>query len=115
MTKEKLQAEINQKVRPGIKPSQLRKSKSLSDIPKAPPLPKSTPLTKSKSAQELEPLINSQIENLETKISTLELKLEVSQRELGEKEAEKQLFAEQLQEKQKEVEEMRERLEVKTN
>ena len=39
MTKEKLQQELQEKVRPGIKPSQLKRSKSLGDIPKAPLLP----------------------------------------------------------------------------
>src|ERR1043165_6703841 len=107
MTKEKLQAEIKQKVRPGIKPSQLRKSKSLSDIPQALPLPT---LTKSKSAEELESPETR--EQLETKISTLELKLEVSQREIDELKAEKALFSEQLKEKQGEVEELREKLET---
>ncbi|CAJ0641723.1 7787_t:CDS:1, partial [Entrophospora sp. SA101] len=45
MTKDQLQAELKKKVKPGIKPSHLRKSKSLSDIPVAPPLP-NTPLQK---------------------------------------------------------------------
>ena len=59
------------------------------------------------SAQELEPIANSRLENLETKLSSLELKLEVSQREIAEKEIEKQLFAEQLKAKQKALEETR--------
>ena len=48
MTKDQLQAELKDKVKPGIKPSHLRKSKSLNDIPVASPLP-TTPLQKSKS------------------------------------------------------------------
>src|SRR3954447_7067233 len=51
MTKEKLQAEIKEKVKPGIKPSQLKRSKSAGDIPKAPPLPSSVPVSRSKSNQ----------------------------------------------------------------
>ena len=112
--KDQLQKEILAKVKEGVKPSdlkQLKRSKSTGDLPKAPPLPK---LTKSKSAPELEPT-NSKIEQLETKISTLELKLEVSQRELAEKDAEQQLFAEQLKEKQKEIEKLREKLETRVN
>ena len=109
--KDQLQKEIKEKVKPGVKPSQLRKSRSLSSIPKAPPLPKSTPLTKSKSAEELQPN-SSKIEQLETKIATLELKLEISQRDLVEKDAEKQLFQDQLKEKQSQIENLRERLET---
>jgi hypothetical protein len=115
MTKQELQAEIKQKVKPGVKPSQLKRSKSLSDIPKAPLLSKSSPtLTKSKSAEELELIANKEeiIEQLETQISVLELKLETQTRELTEKEAEKQLFANQLKEKQKEIEELRAKLEA---
>src|SRR5436190_1472223 len=44
MTKQELQKEILAKVKPGTKPSHLKKlkrSKSDGDIPKAPPLPKS--------------------------------------------------------------------------
>jgi len=110
MTKE-LQKEIQSKVKPGTKPSdlkQLKRSKSDGDIPKAPPLPKT--LTKSKSAPELE--LQATREQLETKISTLKLKLEVSQRELAEKAVEQQLFTEQLKAKQQEVEELREKLET---
>ena len=39
MTKQKLQQELKEKVKEGIKPSHLKRSKSLGDIPKAPPLP----------------------------------------------------------------------------
>jgi hypothetical protein len=117
MTKEELQAELKEKVKPGVKPSRLKRSRSLGDIPKAPPLPKSTPLAKSKSAdmimkQELATTPSSPIEKLEAKISVLELKLEVSQRELTAKENEKQLFADQLKAKQKEIESLRQQLEL---
>jgi hypothetical protein len=38
MTKQKLQAELKEKVKLGVKPSHLKRSKSLGDIPSAPPL-----------------------------------------------------------------------------
>src|ERR1043165_2105700 len=50
--KEQLQQELKEKVKEGIKPSDLRKlerSKSAGDIPKTPPLPNSVPLSKSQS------------------------------------------------------------------
>ena len=102
-----LQKELKEKVKPGIKPSHLKRSKSLNDIPKAPPLPK---LTKSKSAPELK--FQATCEQLETKISVLELKLETKERELTEKQIEQQLFTEQLKAKQKEIEKLREKLET---
>src|SRR5947207_11806131 len=105
MTKQELQKEILAKVKEGVKPSDLKKlkrSKSDGDIPKAPPLPK---LTKSKSAPELE--LQATREQLETKISVLELKLETKERELVEIQAEQQLFTEQLKAKQKEIEKLR--------
>src|SRR3954463_11509798 len=95
--KDQLQKELKEKVKPGVKPSQLKRSKSTGDIPKT-PLPKSTPLVKSKSAQELEPS-NSKIEELETKISVLELKLETQARELVEKDIEIEKLREKLESK----------------
>ncbi|CAG8678555.1 2131_t:CDS:2 [Ambispora gerdemannii] len=44
MTKDQLQAELTAKVKPGIKPSHLKRSKSLGAIPNAPPLPTSPEL-----------------------------------------------------------------------
>jgi hypothetical protein len=52
MVKQQLQKELKEKVKEGVKPSDIRKlkkSKSTGDIPKAPPLPTSSPLTKSNS------------------------------------------------------------------
>jgi hypothetical protein len=76
--KDQLQKELKEKVRPGVKPSQLKRSKSLNDItssesqiPQAPPLPQSIPL-----------------------------------------DAEKQILTEQLALKQKEIEALRQKLEV---
>ena len=40
MTKSQLQKELLEKVKPGTKPSHLKRSRSMGDIPKAPPLPK---------------------------------------------------------------------------
>src|SRR5918912_1068151 len=54
MTKQDLQKEILAKVKPGTKPSDLKKlkrSKSADDIPQAPPSPGSVPLSKSQSQQ----------------------------------------------------------------
>ena len=93
MTKDQLQKELKEKLKEGVKPSELKKLKrSKSDgelpsnrsslgnerhIPKAPPLPKTNP------------------------------------REIEELQAEKQLFSDQLKEKQKEIEELRKTLEAK--
>src|SRR3954451_14599818 len=109
MTKQDLQKELKEKVKEGVKPSDLRKlkrSKSAGDIPKA-PLPKSTPLVKSKSAQELEPN-NSKIEQLESKISVLELKLETQARELIEKDIEKYSLKEQATKTNQQLKELAE-------
>ncbi|CAI2183247.1 15547_t:CDS:1, partial [Funneliformis geosporum] len=51
MTKQALQKELLEKVKPGAKPSdikRLKRSKSAGDIPTAPPLPESTLLTENK-------------------------------------------------------------------
>jgi len=62
MTKTKLQSELKEKVKPGIKPSQLKRSKSAESIP----LPPTPPLTKSKSAEHipLQPSLSEQIKQL---------------------------------------------------
>ena len=49
--KDQLQKELKEKVKPGVKPSQLKRSKSASDIPLVPPLPQTTALTRSKSQE----------------------------------------------------------------
>jgi len=111
MTKLDLQQELLEKVKPGTKPSQLKKSRSLSDIPQA-PLPKN--LTKSKSAEELKPVKSLEIEQLEAKISVLELKLETNQRELSELNsltAENNHLKEQVKIKQQQMESLRKELE----
>jgi uncharacterized protein (DUF342 family) len=56
MTKENLQKEVKEKIKPGTKPSDIRKlkrSKSADDIPKAPLPPNSVPLKKSQSQLEV--------------------------------------------------------------
>jgi DNA repair exonuclease SbcCD ATPase subunit len=62
MTKTKLQQELKEKVKPGIKPSQLKRSKSAESIPLPPP----PPLTKSKSAENipLQPSLSEQVKQL---------------------------------------------------
>ncbi|CAJ0925548.1 19194_t:CDS:2 [Entrophospora sp. SA101] len=69
--KDNLQQELKAKVKPGIKPSHLRKSKSLSDIPVAPPLP-NTPLQKSKSQLDIpvsqQPTPSQQISQLQEQV-----------------------------------------------
>src|SRR3954451_24802092 len=73
MVKDQLQQELEEKMKPGVKPSDLRKlkrSKSAGDIPSAPPSPA------------------IKIKQLEDKISVLELTIETKDRELVEKDAE---------------------------
>jgi chromosome segregation ATPase len=69
--KDNLQKELQQKVKPGIKPSHLRKSKSLDNIPSAPPLP-NPPLQKSKSQLDIpvlnEPSQEQQISQLQEQV-----------------------------------------------
>jgi chromosome segregation ATPase len=90
MTKEQLQKEMLEKVKPGIKPSQLKK------------------LKRSKSAGD----IAESEKGLETKISVLNLELEVKNRELLEKDGTITVYSEQLKEKQTEIENLREQLET---
>jgi hypothetical protein len=52
MTKQNFQKELLEKIKPGVKASdlkRLKRSKSADDIPSAPPLPNSVPLSKSQS------------------------------------------------------------------
>lgn len=140
MTKQDLQKELKEKVKPGVKPSHLRKlkrSKSEGDIPKAPPLPQSTPLSKSQSnppltetkypyttlisqQQELEKLQketqakSDTIALLRKKIT--ELEKEGIHSELSQKSnPPSQLLQDQLSEKQTQIEALRKQLETKPN
>ena len=89
MTKE-LQKELLEKVKPGTKPSHLKRSRSVGDIPQAPPLPK----TLTKSAEELE-LGSSNLSQELKKTTDLT-----------------SLLQEQLKAKQQELEKLREQLEL---
>ncbi|CAH1756454.1 3925_t:CDS:10 [Entrophospora sp. SA101] len=94
---DQLQAELKKKVKPGIKPSHLRKSKSLSDIPVAPPLP-NTPLQKSKSQLDIptqQPTPEQQISQLKQTLTFTQntaqnylASLQVAQAKITELEAE---------------------------
>jgi len=129
MTKQELQKEIKEKVKPGVKPSDLRKlkkSKSTGDIPKAPPSPaQSTPLTRGQSNQPLTEVkypyttLISQQQELEklsketqAKSDTIAL-LRKKIDELEKINPPHQLLSDQLQEKQKQIESLRQQLEVK--
>jgi hypothetical protein len=124
MTKEQLQKELLEKVKPGTKPSQLKKSKSADQL-----LPKSTPLTKSKSAEVFtDPkypytsLISQQqtIEKLakesQAKSTTISLlRKKVEELEKLKLNPPQPLLVEQLAQKQRELEDLRQQLETKTS
>jgi len=97
--KQDLQKEILAEVKEGIKPSDLKKklkrSKSVGDIPQAPPLPVT-------------------VESLQDEISVLALQLETATRELTEKDNALTVYSDQLKEKQKEVENLRKQRETNT-
>ena len=134
MTKQQLQQELKEKVKAGVKPSDLRKlkrSKSEGDIPKAPPLPSSVPLSRSKSQLEIpltQPNSTEQISQLQEQVkfhaetaSNYLKSLQTSQAKVSELEkrlSQTPLFPSvliqgQLKEKQKEIESLREKLEIK--
>jgi chromosome segregation ATPase len=101
MTKEQYQKELLEKVKPGVKPSDLRK------------------LKKSKSADDLPEPSPSRLSELETKNQELEKQLTLTSQALDELTKIAQgnvppasLLKEQLTEKQKEVENLREKLET---
>ena len=89
MTKENLQKELLEKVKPGTKPSHLKKlkrSKSDGDIPKAPPLPLNTSFTdpnqalstleELKKATDLNALLTDQLKAKQSQIEELRKDLE---------------------------------------
>ena len=113
MTKQQLQQELLAKVKLGTKPSQLRKSKSLSDLPKN--IQPTEPLRR----KSLEPLTNlnslqKNLEQAQDEISILALKVETQKRELTEFKAENSHLKEQAEIKQKELEDLRKVLEIKS-
>jgi len=125
MTKDQLQQELKEKVKEGVKPSHLKKlkrSKSADDISSA---PTSIPLNRSKSTEPFKDskypyttLISQQeeLEKLqkesETKSATISL-LRKKIEDLEQSNPPHQLFQDQLQAKQKEIESLREQLEIK--
>ncbi len=82
MTKEQLQKELLEKVKPGTKPSHLKKSKSLSDLPTQPK--DNLPKRKSLDLLPTENSLKKQLTEAQDEISILALKLETCQRELTE-------------------------------
>jgi predicted RNase H-like nuclease (RuvC/YqgF family) len=123
MTKEKLQQEIKDKVKPGVKPSDLKKlkrSKSADDIPAT---PSSIPVSRSKSTEPFQDpkypyttLVSQQqtIEKLEkettAKSDTIKL-LRKKIEDLEKNNPPNALLSEQLTTKQKELESLRAKLE----
>lgn len=130
MTKSQLQKELKEKVREGIKPSDLKKlkrSKSADDIPASStpnvPLKKSQsqleiPLTQPSSKQQISQLQEQVKFHAETASNYLQ-SLQTSQAKVGELEEKLKnnppnaLLTEQLKVKQKEVEDLRKQLEEK--
>ena len=127
MTKDQLQQELKEKVKPGVKPSQLRKlkkSKSDSDLPNT---PKTQPLQHSKSQLEIpltQPSKEETITNLKEQVKfhaetaqNYLTSLSTSQAKVSELETQlkrnppPQLLTDQLKEKQKELESLRQQLE----
>src|SRR5207248_9378698 len=84
MTKTDLQKELLEKVKPGTKPSHLKKSKSLNDIPKAPPLPKLTEVEELKKATDLNTLLQEQLKEKQSEIESLRKELETNPSDLAE-------------------------------
>src|SRR2546421_363865 len=89
MTKQALQKELLEKVKPGTKPSHLKRSKSLSDIPKAPPLPLnasftdpnqalSTLTTELKKTTDLNALLTDQLKAKQSQIEELRKEKELA-------------------------------------
>jgi len=127
MTKENLQKELKEKIKPGVKASDLKKlkrSKSADDIPSAPPLPHSVPVSRSKST---EPFNNPQypyttlvsqqkeLEKLQkettAKSDTIKL-LRKKIEDLEQSNPPNLLLQNQLSEKQKDLESLRKQLEL---
>jgi len=71
------QKELLEKVKPGTKPSHLKRSKSADDIvPDAPPLPEPSELEKLKKATDLNALLSEQLKEKQKEIEELRKKLE---------------------------------------
>ena len=112
MTKELLQQELLEKIKPGTKPSQLKKSKSLSDLPTQPKA--NSPKRKSLDLLPTENSLKKQLTEAQDQISNLALKLETCQRELTELNnltAENNHLKAQAKIKQQQIESLRQQLE----
>jgi chromosome segregation ATPase len=83
MTKLDLQKELLEKVKPGTKPSHLKKSKSTGDLPAA-NLPAEQPRRKSIDLLSNPDSLKKKLTKAQDQISILELKLETQERELTE-------------------------------
>ena len=127
MTKEQFQKELKEKIKPGVKPSKLKKSKSDGDLPQT----KTPLLNRSQSSNDipappLAPVVK--IKELEAKITSLQDELNIERKKVDllredlSKEQEKNkelkknppnlLLTDQLQTKQKELEKLRANLEA---
>jgi chromosome segregation ATPase len=113
MTKQALQKELLEKVKPGTKPSQLKRSKSASDLPTQ--TKNNSPKRKSLEVLPTSPSLKAQLTQAQDQISILELKLETQARELTELNslsAENEHLKAQSKVKQQEVEQLRKDLEA---
>jgi len=95
MTKQEIAQELKKEFEKGyLKPSQLKRSKSASDIS----VKEVKPLSRSKSAPELEPINQKEtMEQWENKVSILELKLETQALKLSQTKQEYNSLAAQHQ------------------
>ena len=112
MTKELLQQELLEKIKPGTKPSHLKRSKSASDLPTQPKA--NSPKRKSLDLLPTENSLKKQLTEAQDQISNLALKLETCQRELTELNsltAENAHLKEQAKIKQRQMESLRKDLE----
>src|SRR5436190_22038095 len=112
MTKE-FQQELKEKLKAGIKPSHLKKSKSTGDLPQA-QTPSPQPKRKSLEIPTPPKSLKVQLSEAQDQISILELKLETCQRELTELNVlsqENSHLKEQAKIKQQQMESLRKTLE----
>ncbi|MCE8163119.1 MAG: hypothetical protein I3274_02775 [Candidatus Moeniiplasma glomeromycotorum] len=107
--KSSLQKELQEKLKEGIKPSQLKRSKSASDIPNPPPEPLNDPKYPYTSLISQQEKIAELEKETQTKSSTIKLlRDKIEQLEVSPPNS---LLADQLKAKQKEIESLRERIE----
>jgi predicted nucleic acid-binding Zn-ribbon protein len=120
MTKEQLQKELKEKVKPGIKPSQLKRSKSADDVsPPTPPetkYPFTTLISQQEQLDELKKettaksdtikLLRKKNDDLRSKLSDLQGKCDDLQKELT-RNPPTPLLQDQLKQKQQEIEHLR--------